>query len=99
MILYNKNEVKIQAIKCKRPKMVEHRGRNWDQGHIAIDNEEKTVYLDTTWGFYCYFVENGQWYKIKMFNDSFYKPHYDLDPFLVPSYDLFTKKEYINEKY
>ncbi len=96
MILYNQKGVKIIATKCKRPKMSEHRGRTWDHGHIAIDNEEKTVYLDTTWGFYCYFCENGQWYKIKMMNDRFYKPNYDINPFEITSDELYTKKEYIN---
>ncbi len=92
MILYNEENIKILSVKCSRPKMNDRRGRTWDQGTIIIDGKEKTVYLDTTWGFYCYFVENGQWYKIKMFASSF-EPNYDVDPFLNPSYKLFSEEQ------
>lgn len=92
MILYTEINIKILKTKCIRPKMNEHSGRTWDQGIIIIDGEEKTVYLDTTWGFYFYFVENGQWYKIKMLSCAF-EPDYDVDPFLNPSYKLFSEEQ------
>ena len=53
-------------IKCKMPKMSNHRGRTWDTCYVLdTDNLTITGFLDTTWGEYVYILKNNQWYKFK----------------------------------
>lgn len=97
MILYNDKDVKIHAIKCKRPKMTERRGRTWDFGSIVIGEWVFRAHLDTTWGIYCYFVyphavsTEESWYKIKMDSNPF-EPEYSIDLFSYPPYEFHKKK-------
>ena len=43
-----------------------HRGRTWDFFRIKLEDNEKKIYLDTTWGFYGYLNINGKWYKLSL---------------------------------
>lgn len=55
-------------IKCKKPKMSNHRGRTWDKCDLIFqDGTVGEGYLDTTWGSYVYFHDNVmvQWYKFE----------------------------------
>lgn len=57
----------ICAIKCKRPKMKDHRGRTWDHSEkFIVNNQEMSGFLDTTWGEYIYFTIENQWYKVSL---------------------------------
>jgi len=53
------------ASKTHKPKMTDIHGRTWDIVARLSDGETK-VYADTTWGFYGYFEQSGQWYKFRM---------------------------------
>lgn len=69
--------MKVQIIKCHKPKMTDHRGRTWDTMPIILPDGTKTDgYLDTTWGYYIYFVIDNQWYKVSL--DGFTEDTIDL---------------------
>ena len=52
------------SVKCKRPRMTDHRGRTWDQCDVIDAQGVKlTGYLDTTWGHFFYFFTGTEWPK------------------------------------
>lgn len=62
------------STKCKRPSFNSHRGRTWDVCTIIdINGKEHKGWLDTSWGYYCYFQdENEDFRKVNMsrFNEK-----------------------------
>jgi hypothetical protein len=81
MKLYQ-NKSKVFVVKCDKPKFSYKKGATWDSGNIFIDDIKFDAHLDTSWGKFCYFCKNGQWYKIKMISslEEDYKDNkYDID--------------------
>jgi len=89
------NEIKVNIVKCKRPKFSNHRGRTWDSGKIQINEVIFNPWLDTTWGEYLYFIYENQWYKVKMWGGDSWddSDQYDIDPFCYPLTNIVIENE------
>lgn len=97
MVLYDNKGNEYKAIPCKRPKMSDNsRGTTWDSIYKTIDTVKRDFHLDTTWGRYMYFMYNGIWYKVALYEGE---NAYDTDNFYTQKNLSINPKQVEDDKY